>query len=463
MSLSSPFADSPYSSYTGYSIALSRRITHRSIALVLVAGFALVTFLLLAAAGVAVQNNREIQSDASDLIREQALTARLMNQMRVEQTALNAVFYQLIRDPEDVDKGELIRQLETAGDSLGRLARNASSTPESKLWQQLDFSAQLFAAESKRLIMSDHVSDASIRDLFKLHEAVAKEVRDLAAASGTRAQTAESHITTQAQELMDRSILLLAGCFALAMLGALLTLRFTFGLLSRMETQAHELSRVSWQMLQGQEDAARRFSHELHDELGQSLMAMKANLTAFTPENLAVRRADSLALVDEAIANVRELSQLLRPVILDDFGLDASLKWLADKFSERTGIQVRYTSSFSGRLADETETHLFRIAQEALTNVARHSGASKVDIDLSRRDGYIWLSIADNGKGLQRNSGAPKPSVGMVGMRARARHAGGDFRVESPATGGLALSVWVPLMNYAESHAIEKIPHPVGR
>ena len=72
------------------------------------------------------------------------------------------------------------------------------------------------------------------------------------------------------------------------------------------------------------------FSHELHDELGQSLMAMKANLTAFTPENLAVRRADCLALVDEAIANVRELSQLLRPVILDDFGLDASLNWLTE-------------------------------------------------------------------------------------------------------------------------------------
>ena len=463
MARSLPFAVPTYSSYTENGIALTRSITHRSIALVLVAGFALVTFLLLAAAGVAVQNNREIRSDAAELISEQGLTARLMNQMRVEQAALNAVFYQLIRDPEDINKGELIRQLETAGDSLNRLARNAASTPEAKLWEQLDRSAQLFAAESKRLIMSDHLSDASIRDLFKLHEAVVQQVRDLAAASGSRAQTVESRITQQAQELMDRSILLLAGCFALAVLGALLTLRFTFGLLSRMETQAHELSRVSWQMLQGQEDAARRFSHELHDELGQSLMAMKANLTSFTPENLEVRRADSLALVDEAIANVRELSQLLRPVILDDFGLDASLKWLTEKFSERTGIQVQYTASFSGRLSDETETHLFRIAQEALTNVARHSGASRVDVELSRRDGYIWLNIVDNGKGLQRRSDTPKPSIGMVGMRARARQAGGDFRVDSPATGGVALAAWVPLLNYAESHAIEKIPHPVGR
>ncbi len=168
-------------------------------------------------------------------------------------------------------------------------------------------------------------------------------------------------------------------------------------------------------------------------------------------------------MVDESIANVRELSQLLRPVILDDFGLDASLKWLADKFSERTGIQVRYSSSFSGRLSDETETHLFRIAQEALTNIARHSGATKVDIELTKRDGYIWLSIADNGKGLQKKSHTPKPSIGMVGMRARARHAGGDIRIEPSSEGGLALVVWVPFVNYPESHAVEKISHPVGR
>ena len=260
---------------------------------------------------------------------------------------------------------------------------------------------------------------------------------------------------------MNESMLLLGGCFALAVGGALLTLRFTLGLLSRMERQTEEFNRVSWHMLQGQEDAARRFSHELHDELGQGLMAVRANLTASTAENLETRRADCLSLVDEAIANVRELSQLLRPVILDDFGLDASLRWLTGKFSERTGIQVEYESTFAGRLPDETETHLFRIAQEALTNVARHSGASHVAMDLSKRDAYVRLSIADNGVGLQA-AGAPKPSVGMVGMRARARHAGGDFTIESPASGGLTVAAWVPMMTYTEANATEEIPHPVS-
>lgn len=461
-------ADAESASYTGnsasdvsaaMSIALSRRITSRSIALVLVIGFGLVTSLLVAAGGIAVLNNREVQSDVEDLIREQALTARLMNQMRVEQSALNAVFYQLIRDPEDIDKGELIRQLEAAGDSLSRLARNAASTPEAELWRKLDNSAIQFTAEAKQLILSQTLSDGSIRGLFKLHEEVIQHVRELAAASTDRAHKAEERITRQSRELMDESILLLGGCLVLAVVCALLTLRYTVGLLARMETQAHELNRVSWQMLQGQEDAARRFSHELHDELGQALMALKSNLTAFTPS----KHADCIHLIDGAIENVRELSQLLRPVILDDFGLDASIRWLSEKFSERTGIRVSYASSFSGRLPDESETHLFRIAQEALTNVARHSGASAVDIELSRRDGYIWLTIADNGKGLQKNSAAMKPSIGMVGMRARARHAGGDITFDTPAEGGLRIAVWVPLPAYNEPHASEKIAHSVSR
>ncbi len=79
---------------------------------------------------------------------------------------------------------------------------------------------------------------------------------------------------------------------------------------------------------------------------------------------------------------MRELSQLLRPTILDDFGLDAGIRWLADRFRERTGIDTDYRSEFDGRLSDETETHLFRIVQEALTNIARHAAASRVAIHL---------------------------------------------------------------------------------
>ena len=146
-----------------------------------------------------------------------------------------------------------------------------------------------------------------------------------------------------------------------------------------MEWQTAELGRVSWHMLEDQEATARRFSHELHDELGQSLTAVKTNLAALDSDGAGEPRracSDCVRLVDEAIGNVRQMSQLLRPTILDDFGLEAGLRWLAEGFSARTGIEVKLESDFSGRLPDETETHLFRIAQEALTNVARHAGGA---------------------------------------------------------------------------------------
>jgi signal transduction histidine kinase len=210
-----------------------------------------------------------------------------------------------------------------------------------------------------------------------------------------------------------------------------------------MELQSEELSRVTWHMLESQETAARRFSHELHDELGQSLTAIKANVTALdplTPPDPA-RLEDCCRLIDEAIQNVRELSHLLRPTILDDFGLDAGIRWLAERFGQRTGIEVDYKSSFDGRLADQTETHLFRIVQEALTNVARHSGATRVAIELARNGERVHLTVRDNGHGFTGNGSA---GLGLVGMRARAQSVGGELEVKS--SDGVSVDLWAPLV-----------------
>ena len=192
----------------------------------------------------------------------------------------------------------------------------------------------------------------------------------------------------------------------LALIFAVVTVWMVSQLIRRMESQTAELGRVSWHMLEDQEATARRFSHELHDELGQSLTAVKTNLSALRRRRraapTATRLADCLRLVDEAIGNVRQMSQLLRPTILDDFGLEAGLRWLAEGFAARTGIEVTVESNYSGRLPDETETHLFRIAQEALTNIARHSGAQHVtDQPAIGTAGEIRLAIQDDGRGLR--------------------------------------------------------------
>jgi len=316
-----------------------------------------------------------------------------------------------------------------------------------------------FSAEARRLLALENPTTLLSRDLFRQHEDLLGIASKLAAASRQNAAAARQQIDFRSGELLRHSAILLGALLLLALVCALLTFRLTIGLLRRMESQSSELSRVSWHMLENQEIAARRFSHELHDELGQSLTAAKANLLSLKSAAGDGRRLeDCVRLLDGAIQNVRELSHLLHPTILDDFGLDAALRWLAEGFTARTGIEVSYQSEFSGRLPDETETHLFRICQEALTNVARHSGASRVEIRLRPEGDQIKLRVWDNGRGLAAGEQAESQGMGLVGMRARARSAGGELTIRS-TNGGLTLEATVLVRGVRR----EEDSHPAGR
>ncbi len=264
---------------------------------------------------------------------------------------------------------------------------------------------------------------------------------------------AHTQINRRSGEVVRRSLLLLGASLVLALFCAVLTVRMTTDLFRKMEWQAGELSRVSWHMLENQENAARRFSHELHDELGQSLTAIKANLVAISSGSLPQipRVEDCIRLVDQSVDNIRQLSHLLHPTILDDFGLDEGLRWLAQGFTQRTGIEVRYKADLKERLPDETEIHLFRICQEALTNVARHSGATQVAIGVRAEGEHVYLSIEDNGRGLQKVREARQPGFGMIGMRARARNAGGELFLRSSEAGGLLIEVRVPARGHRDA------------
>ncbi|MBM3797984.1 MAG: hypothetical protein FJW31_28975 [Acidobacteria bacterium] len=137
------------------------------------------------------------------------------------------------------------------------------------------------------------------------------------------------------------------------------------------------------------------------------------------------------------------MSQLLRPRILDEFGLDAGLRELARGFSQRTGITVDYHSRVRERMAPLVETHLFRICQEALTNVSRHSSAAKVDVSLTRRQSRLELTVADDGGGLASESGS-RHGMGIAGMRERAEVIGGGLTVLSRPGAGVTILVQVP-------------------
>ncbi len=427
------------------------RITDRSIKDVLVSGFGLVILMLLASGFIGVRNAKAIQESAQRLVGEQVGTAQLVDEVRREQGALQAVFNNLSKDPNSVDRNEILSQLNEADVAMEQVVKSGAGTPDEALWKELGRTAGLFSAEARRVLALEDAEGVLLSDdLLERHEAVIEIVQRLIASGTVRSGFAQQVLDAKSRTLVQQSVMLLGAGLLLALVIAVFTVRMTAQLSRKMEWQAGELSRVSWHMLENQETTARRFSHELHDELGQSLTAVKANLVALQNvalqnEAAAARVTDCLQLVDESIKNVREMSQLLRPTILDDFGLDASLRWLAERFQQRTGIEVECKADLGQRLPDETETHLFRIAQEALTNVARHSGATQVTISLRLDGANARLRIGDNGVGQATQAADGRKGMGLTGMRARARGVGGEFTLRQNGAQGLEIDAAVPV------------------
>jgi len=437
-----------------------RRITHQNIFGVLLAGFSLVIALLLAAALVSVRNINSIQQNAASLVREQSVTNRLIDELHKQQTSLSDVFSILARDPDSVDYDRIMSQLDEAGRDIDRISAAGAQTPEKDLWKRLRETSMDFSQEARRILSVENPETFRSLDLFRDHEAFIAVLARLIEAEYRKVSSAQEQIDDRSKRLLDTSLLFASASVLLAVVFAGVTVRMVVQLIREMDGQTAELGRVSWHMLEDQEATARRFSHELHDELGQSLTAVKTNLAALDSAGQVnpQRLADCVRLVDEAIGNVRQMSQLLRPTILDDFGLEAGVRWLVEGFSARTGIDADLKSNYAGRLPDETETHLFRIAQEALTNVARHASASHVQVRLESRGGEICLSIQDDGRGLspgppaQPDLSKRPATLGMSGMRARARSAGGDVSVRSRPHEGVLIEVRVPLKDETDSN-----------
>src|SRR6185437_479539 len=307
----------------------------RTLVRVLVIGFAAVIVLLMAAAVIGVNNAHSVARSSADLVSNQLITASLMDEVEREQQVLNSTFFRMAGAPASLNREDALTDLEQTDKRMAQLMEQAHGGPDQALWQKLAEAAHAFSTEARKLLNRRQPGELSSLDLFFMHQDVTSVATQLANLSYARAQRTQRMVEQQAADLAAESAGLVGGCLVVALGCALVTVRLATRAFRKMESQTGELSRVSFRMLEAQEAVARRFAHELHDELGGSLTAIKTNLSvlAANPADQA-RMEDCVKLVDESIGNVRELSQLLRPTILDDFGLDAGLRWLVEKFSE---------------------------------------------------------------------------------------------------------------------------------
>jgi len=349
--------------------------------------------------------------------------------------------------------------------------------------QESSFAVRMPAADDKRAQLRNALPDfwEAMEEVFTLaekgHEASARELAQTEVENeraviteivarllllNDQAQTEAAETINSVYGRVKRDILIVIGAlFLLALATGLYTLqanRKTFErlqhLAEQLQVQSEQLRKLSWKLIDVQEATLRQVARDLHDEFGQILTAIGTMLSR------AGRRAGEADLrllgdveevrkiVSETLETVRDRSQMFRPAILDDFGLRQTLEWFVAQFSRQTGIDVH----FQARLADgfvppEAAIQLYRIVQEALNNVARHSHAHEAWVTLDEHDQGLDLEIRDQGAGFEAGSEAARSrgGVGLMGMRERAEHLGGTLSIQSACGDGTTVRASVPL------------------
>lgn len=230
------------------------------------------------------------------------------------------------------------------------------------------------------------------------------------------------------------------------------------GVLVQDLTSVKSLAELASRMQSVEDEERKKIARELHDSVGQLLTALAMNVSRLRNEapNLAPTAADLLSdcsvMLDEVSREIRTISHLLHPPLLDVAGLYSAIRWYVDGFSHRSNIKVELqTDAELGRLPEEIEICLFRVVQECLTNVYRHSGSNFCSIAIRRNGQQLHLEIRDTGHGIQRHPDGKIPDgVGLRGMQERLRRLGGTLQMQSSSQGTLII-VDLPLPAKSQS------------
>jgi signal transduction histidine kinase len=428
-----------------------------SVRLALLLGFTVVFALWLVWAYQLVQNLEHIQRNVEHLQRNYTRGDEALSLVRTN-VLLGSIY---LRDAlidgapsrRDYYRDELRRLRDEVEMRLTTYMRDVPSA-ERDAWERLQ--QELRDYWSSRDVAFTDSSRTSIESYLLLRKRVVPR-RDgvlqivdqlgVLQASARRQQereTAALYDSVRARLILIGS-LTLVGAFVAAVLASRRVSRLQHQVELQSLTEEHvrrDLERLSARLLDVQERERREISRELHDAIGQALTAVKMDIAIALRGDVSGRTRAALDeakdIAETTLQSVRDLSQLLHPSTLDDFGLPETLRTYVERFSNRTGIRADLLVSLPDRLPTEVEASLYRIIQEAMNNVARHSGASACTVTINARGNELRLVIEDNGCGLKGSGGH---GLGLIAMRERAQAQGGSFAIESPAWGGTRVLV----------------------
>jgi len=316
-----------------------------------------------------------------------------------------------------------------------------------------------------------------LRDAFFYDELVPRrnamlQIADRIAIANERGLARAEEQITASTNGQRRSLVVVFGVTLLGgILLALLTVTRTLRLERELERRLEENSRaradlqeLSAKLLRAQENERRTLARELHDEVGQSLSAILMETENAEEADTTARMLDHLGairtLAEKTVNEVRDLALLLRPSMLDDFGLVPALNWYAREMSKRTGLNVVLAADENADdLPDEHKTCIYRLAQEAINNCARHANARTVEVEVKREDRLVRFSVRDDGAGFETRF---VRGLGLLGMEERVRRLGGRFEIDSRLGRGTRIAAELPLEELAHKNGHDAHSYTAG-
>jgi signal transduction histidine kinase len=341
-------------------------------------------------------------------------------------------------------------------DALAREGKVAVSTPLSdEKRARLGIALQQFRASADQVFsLAASGDDARVRQAARAEMEprrveISEEVAELLRLNDQAQVEAAQRISAIYSGVKTDVLFLTALLFLLALGTGLYTFRAnrrTFErlqhLTEQLRMQSGQLRKLSWKLIDVQEDTLRQVSRDLHDEFGQiltgiGLMLRRAGQRAAADPTLLQQLEEVKHVAEETLQRIREQSQMFRPAVLDDFGLEQTLEWLAGVFEKQSGLPVSFRwDGAESELPPEASIHVYRVVQEALNNTARHSRASQAWVSVERGKGQLQVEVRDDGAGFDPEA-SPGEGLGLMGMRERAQHLRGVLNIEShPAPPG---------------------------
>jgi signal transduction histidine kinase len=367
---------------------------------------------------------------------------------------------QFTRIRQDLDAA-LMREAEVAVATRTEEQRRYLSLSVEQFWDATDRMFAL-AAEGREADARDQIRVSLQARQAALSTAVAR----LLVQNNEAEQETGDRVRAIYDQVQRQVYLFVAATLTVILLTSLYLIRSNRRLFARLAALSDERRQLAQQLISTRESTLRDISRELHDELGQVLTAIGSMLGRAgrqLPAGSSVQADlhEIQEIAQTTLDKVRSLSQTLHPSVLEDAGLESTVDWYLSTIERQTGIEVVYERTGSARAVDGTAAiHVYRVLQEALSNVARHSGARTVWVRLQMSDNELLLEVEDHGLGIDPNF--PRRGLGMVGMRERAALIGGTIDFLRPPSGGTLVRLVIPLgppLAEAPPHAAERSAH----